>query len=196
MSQWIGNQAHTELTGNRLGADKESGNQSKQRKGIITMVRMTSIKALAFSAALTLSALSSQADTPDPFVGTWTLDAAKSTCDPPPAPTSHTFTIAEAPGGAFHETIDLVEGDGTKTHMEFTATRDGKYVPVTGSGYADSVSLTQVNSTTFKYALKKDGKRIESGTFRLSKNGKTMHGRLAGSDPQGAWKCLFISSRQ
>jgi hypothetical protein len=183
------------MRADRLGTDKKW--EPIQPKGFITMVRITSIKAMAFSAAaLILAALSSPADTPDPFVGTWILDAAKSSCDPPPAPTSHTFTIAEAPGGALHETIDLVEGDGTKTHMEFTATRDGKYVPVTGTGYADSVSLTQVDSTTFKYALKKDGKRFESGTFKLSKSGKTLHGRLAGSGPQGAWKCHFVSDRQ
>jgi hypothetical protein len=161
------------------------------------MARITSIKALTLTAvAITLTSFASSADMPDPSVGTWVLNAAKSTCDPPPAPKSHTLTIAEAPGGAIHETIQLVEGDGTSTHMEFTSARDGKYVPVTGSGYADSVSITQVDPSTSKYVLKKAGKRIESGTFTVSKDGKTMEGTLSGKDAQVAWKCHFVSDRQ
>jgi hypothetical protein len=161
------------------------------------MTRIASIKALTFTAvALTLTSFASSADTPDPSVGTWVLNTAKSTCDPPPAPKSHTLTIAEAPGGAIHETIDMVEGDGKRTHMEFTSARDGKYVPVTGSEYADSVSITQVNPTTMKYVLKKAGKHLESGTFAISKDGKSMKGSLSGKDSQGAWKCNFVSDRQ
>ncbi len=163
------------------------------------MAPITSIKALTLTAVaitLTITSFASSADTPDPSVGTWVLNASKSTCDPPPAPKSHTLTIAEAPGGAIHETIEFVEGDGTSTHMEFTSARDGKYVPVTGSGYADSVSITQVNASTSKYALKKAGKRIESGTFTVSKDGKTLKGSLSGKDAQGAWKCHFVSDRQ
>jgi hypothetical protein len=161
------------------------------------MVRMTFIRALTLTTVgLTLASFASSAAADETMIGTWVLNAAKSTCDPPPAPKSHTFTIAEAPGGAVHETIDLVEGDGTKTHIEFTSARDGKYVPVTGSGYADSVSLKQVDPRTFNYAFKKAGKRIESGTFKISKDGKSMQGTLSGKDSDAAWKCHFVSERQ
>jgi hypothetical protein len=161
------------------------------------MARIRSIKALALTAVtITLTSFASLADTPDPSVGTWVLNAAKSTCDPPPAPKSQTVTIAEAPGGAIHQTVDIVEVDGTSTHMEFTSARDGKYVPVTGSGYADSVSITRVDPSTSKYVLKKAGKRIDSGTFAVSKDGKTMKGSLSGKDAQGPWKCQFVSDRK
>jgi hypothetical protein len=161
------------------------------------MVRMTCIRALTLPAtALALSSFASSADAPDPFVGTWVLSPAKSTCEPLPAPKSHTFRIAKVKGGALHDTIDLVEGDGTKTHIEFTTARDGKFVPVTGSGYADSVSVKQVDPRSFKYAFKKAGKPIESGTFTVSEDGKTMQGSLSGKDTQGAWKCQWVSERQ
>jgi hypothetical protein len=161
------------------------------------MVRMTLINVLtSTAAALILTSVASSADTPDPFVGTWVLNAAKSTCDPPPSPKSHTLRIAKVKGGAFHETIDLVEGDGTKTHIEFITARDGKFVSVTGSGYADSVSTTQVDPKTFKYVLKKAKKPIESGTFAVSEDGKTLQGTLSGKDAQGAWKCNWVSDRQ
>jgi hypothetical protein len=162
------------------------------------MKRNTSIDALALTAAVTLAAIAfaSRADTADPFVGTWVLNAAKSTCNPPPAPKSHTFRIAKVKGGAFHDTIDMVEGDGTKTHMEFITARDGKFVPVTGSGYGDSISVTQVDPRTFKYVLRKARKPIDSGTFILSEDGKTMQGSLSGKDSAGAWTCNFVSDRQ
>ncbi len=161
------------------------------------MKRMISINALtSTAAALALACFAWPADAPDPFVGTWTLDMAKSTCDPPPAPKSHTFRIAKIKGGGVHDTIDLVEGDGTKTNIEFTSARDGKFVPVTGSGYADSVSIKQVSPRSFQYVFKKKGKPIESGTFTVSDDGKTMQGSLSGKDAKGAWKCQFVSVRQ
>ena len=161
------------------------------------MQRLTSIKALtSAAAALALTGFAWSADATDPTVGTWTLDAAKSTCDPPPAPKSHTIRIAKVKGGAFHETIDFVEADGTKTHIEYIAARDGKFVPVTGSDYADSVSIKQVSPFSFKYVLKKKGKAIDSGTYTVSDDGKTMQGTLSGKDASGAWKCQFVSVRQ
>jgi hypothetical protein len=80
--------------------------------------------------------------------------------------------------------------------MEFTVRSDGKFVPVIGSEYADSVSFTQVDPNTTKYVLKKAGKRIDSGTFTVSKDGKTTKGSLSGKDTQGAWKCQFVFDRQ
>ncbi len=146
--------------------------------------------------AVILTSFASAADAPDPFVGTWVLNTAKSACDPPPVPKSQTFTIAEAPGGAIHETIDIVDDDGTKTHMEYTSARDGKYVPVTGSGYADSVSITLIDPSTTKYVMKKAAQRIDSGTFTVSKNGKTNGGSLSGKDAGVAWKCHLVFDRK
>jgi hypothetical protein len=161
------------------------------------MGRMTFIKAMTLTAAvLALASFASAVDTPDPFVGTWVLNVAKSTFDPGPPMKSHTFRIAKVKGGAFHDTIDFVEGDGSSTHLEFTAPLNGKFVPVTGSAYADSVSITQVTAKSFKYAFKKAGKRIESGTFTVAEDGKTLEGSLSGTDAGVAWKYHFISDRQ
>jgi hypothetical protein len=161
------------------------------------MGRMTLIKALTLTAAaLALTGLASAADTPDPFVGTWVLNIPKSTFDPGPPVKSHTLRIAKVKGGAYHDTVDLVEGDGSSTHIEFTAPLNGKFVPVTGSGYADSVSATQVTPRSFKYVLKKAGKRIETGTLTVAEDGKTLEGSLSGTDAGVAWKYHLISDRQ
>ena len=160
------------------------------------MASRISMTALSLTAALAFTGVARAADAPDLLIGTWVLNPAKSICDPPPGPKSHTLTIAAVSGGAIHNTVDMVDGDGSKYHMEFTSARDGKYSPLTGTDYADSASLKQVNSRSFKYAFKKSGKAIESGTFTVSHDGKTIHGALSGKTSDGSWKCTYLSVRQ
>jgi len=161
------------------------------------MIRAASSNALLVTVALLgMAGIGSSADSQSPFVGTWVLNVAKSTFDPGPPVKSHVVTITEAPGGAFHETIDLVDSDGTRTHMEITTALDGKWVPVTGTTYADSMSATKTSDRSFKYAFKKSGKRIESGTFTVSEDGKTLVGALSGNDGGVIWKYHWVSDRQ
>jgi hypothetical protein len=160
---------------------------------------MTSIKLLVVTAtaALTMISFASWADTSSPFVGTWVLNIAHSIFDPGPPLKSHTFRIAQVRGGGFHDTIDYVKGDGSTIHLDFTAAFDGKYVPLTGSAEAKSVSVTQVNPTTFKYVFKKARKPVESGTFTVSKDGKTMQGTLSGKEADGTvWKYHYVFDRR
>ncbi len=160
------------------------------------MPRIGLIKVMIVTATLTMAGIASSADGQDPFVGTWILNVSKSTFDPGPPMKSHSFKIEQMPDGAFHNTIDLVEADGTRTHMEFTTARNGKWVPVTGTTYADSVSVAKTGNRSFKYAFKKDGKRIESGTFTVADDGKTMLGDLSGNDGGVLWKYHWVSERQ
>jgi hypothetical protein len=156
------------------------------------------MRALALTASAALIVVSvSAADTPNPFVGKWALNVAKSTFDPPQPPKSNTATTTEAPGGGLHTVIDIVEGDGSSNHMEYTIPPGGpKATPVTGSEYADSIIVTQVNARTIKYSLSKAGKTIESGTFTVSKSGKTMGGPLSGTYENVHWKDHFVYDRQ
>ena len=159
--------------------------------GLMTALALTAV------AVFTLSRVASSADTPSPFVGTWVLNVAKSTFDPPPPLKSNTSTTTEVSGGGFHTVIDVVEGDGSTNHMEYTIPPGGgKVVPVTGSAYADSIMLTQVGSRTIKYALMKAGKTIETGTLTVSKSGKTMQGPLSGTFQNAHWKDHFVYERQ
>lgn len=161
----------------------------------IRFVRALTITA---AAAVALVSLASSAETASPFVGKWVVNIAKSTFEPMQPPKSNTATITEAPGGGLHTSIDIVEADGSKTHMEYTASPGGpKAIPVTGaSDYADSIVLTQVNSHTMKYSLSKAGKVVESGTMVVSKSGKTMQGSLSGTFQNAPWKDHFVYDRE
>ena len=90
-----------------------------------------------------------------------------------------------------------MEADGSSNHMEYTVPPGGgKAVPVTGSEYADSITVTLVNARTIKYVLTKAGKTVESGTFTVSKSGKTMQGPLSGTYENVHWKDHFVYDRQ
>jgi hypothetical protein len=160
-----------------------------------TIASIRSLALISTAALMIMSAVSS-ADTPNPFVGTWVLDVAKSTFDPPPPLKSHHVAITAEPEGRFHNLIDIVEGDGMRTHLEFTAALDGKAVPVTRYPYADSVKVSQVSARIQKEVFLKAGKEVETGTFTVSADGKTMQGPISGTDGKVSWKYHYIFDRQ
>jgi hypothetical protein len=162
------------------------------------MIRMRIVRTLALAAAtaVAMTGVALAADTTNPFLGTWVLNVAKSTFDPGPPLKSNTLTITDAGNGAVHEVIDYVEGDGSASHFELTTALDGKEVPVTGGGEADAVIATKPGPRSVKYVFKKAGKWVETGTFTLSKSGKTLRGPLHGKDANGAWKYHYVYERQ
>jgi hypothetical protein len=159
----------------------------------IIFMRMLAVTA---ASTLTLLTVASSADAPNPFVGTWVLNVAKSTFDPPPPLKSHTVTVTQVPGGGIHAILDIGEADGTKLHVEYTTALDGKAVPVSGYPDADSIIVTQVNPRTIKNNFMRAGKTVETGTFTVSKSGKTMHGPLSGTEGGVPWKYHYVFDRQ
>src|SRR5215475_6716692 len=84
--------------------------------------------------------LFAQAPAAKNMVGTWKLDAAKSTYSPGPTPKSQVATL-EAVEGGMKVVSDRVEADGKMTHFEWSAKFDGKDGAVTGDAGRDAVSV-------------------------------------------------------
>ena len=74
---------------------------------------------------------------PDPRIGTWKLDVAKSKYSPGPAPKSGTVTFSAA-GQGVKAAIDFVGPDGSKTQWGYTANVDGKHRLVARIGRHDA----------------------------------------------------------
>ncbi len=122
------------------------------------------------------------AQSDDPLVGTWKLNAAKSKGA---AFTSGTTKI-EAVGAGVKFTVDLVAADGTKNHWSFTTTFDGKDNPVTGnSPYGDVVAVTRVDPRTTRYSSKQAGKPTITQTIVVSSDGKTRTTTTKGTNAKG-----------
>src|ERR1700746_2544423 len=77
----------------------------------------------------------------DNYLGSWTLNVAKSKYDSGPAPKSLTVRLEAVAGGRVRETGDRVNADGSRTQWEWTANFDGRDYPVKGDPDIDTVSL-------------------------------------------------------
>jgi hypothetical protein len=124
------------------------------------------------------------AQTPDPVIGTWKLDVAKSTYKPGPAPKSATVLVEPA-GKGIQVSVDAVNADGSPAKWGFTTQRDGKEVPVTGNPMYDTATTTQASPYAGTTEYKKAGKVVLTSKLALSKDGKTMTLTSTGTDAKG-----------
>lgn len=122
----------------------------------------TILVAIVGAAALAQSA--------DPQVGTWTLNAAKSKGT---MFKGGTVTVEPA-GQGWKTSVDLVGQDGTPSKWSFTAQPDGKDNPITGDNpFGNTLSMTRVDARTVKTTIKQDGKVTLTQTITVSEDGKT-----------------------
>ena len=141
---------------------------------------------IAFTAVCTLALnVSTAAQAPDPFEGTWKLDLAKSTYKPGPAPKSITVVITAAADKTFKVAIDGVDPAGAPMKGGYTATRDGKEVPVTGIAGYDTAALTQTGPNDVTIVYKQGGKPAVTAKASVAKDGKAMTVTYTGTDPKG-----------
>ncbi len=124
------------------------------------------------------------AEAPPPFVGTWTLELAKSKFDPGPPPKSWTQKNEVVEGG-LRQVAEYVNPEGQETRSEFTARFDGKDYPVTGSPGADAIWLKKVDDHTIEWGMKKAGKLVTSGRTVYDRGGKSRTMTWTGTNAQG-----------
>ena len=116
-------------------------------------------------------AASASAQPPEPIVGTWKLNLAKSTY-PVPAPKSMTITIVPAQVG-WTLTVDAVGPDGQPQKWGYTSRFDGSENPITGNPSLDS-AVFKSTETGGIVQYKKDGKIVYTTSSVISDDGKTM----------------------
>jgi len=127
---------------------------------------------LALGALLSLTSLAFAADTSDPVVGTWKLNAAKSTGNVP-LPKSETRTYSAVPDGVAL-TYTRVGADGKESTVKATFKYDGKDYPVTGSEDFDALSAKRVDANTIDSIQKRMGKDVGTTRRSVSADGKTL----------------------
>jgi hypothetical protein len=116
-------------------------------------------------------------------VGTWTMNAAKSTFSGPSLK-SQTRTYAVADDGTVTMSFTAVAADGSTVTGGSTFKTDGKDYPITGSNDYDTTAVRKVNGSTTKFTLKKAGKVVGHGTRTISGHGKilTLSSKIRGAD--------------
>jgi hypothetical protein len=148
------------------------------------MLSKTSVGVIVGIAALVV-ATASRAQTTEPIVGTWTLNVAKSSYKPGPAPKSATLTV-EAAGKGLKVAVDAVNADGSPLKWGFTTLRDGKEeAPVTGNPMYDVVTTTRESATAGTNIYKKAGKVVMTTKIAITADGKSMTVTSTGTDAKG-----------
>jgi hypothetical protein len=112
----------------------------------------------------------------DPFVGTWTLNIAKSKFDPGPPVRSRTVTVEPA-GDEVKWSIEQVDANGKLGTVVETLKLDGKDYPRTVTGSmggpgGDTIALKRIDAYTLEETLKKGGKVVATYKQVVSKDGK------------------------
>jgi hypothetical protein len=142
------------------------------RKGFMIALSMIFVLALAFGTVA-----------PDPFVGTWKLNVAKSKFTSP-APKSEIIKITAHDNG-YKWAFDTVNADGKATHMEWSGVYDGKDHPVTDDPNGDTAATRKIDANTLDSVGKKGDKIVDNMHIVVSKDGKTMTLSQKVTGPQG-----------
>jgi hypothetical protein len=146
-----------------------------------TLARMTMILAAAVLAVGVMAT----AQTKDPFVGSWRLNAAKSKYTPGPAPKSITSTY-EAAGKGYKVSVKNEPASGPVQQYSYTTNLDGQDSPVTGNNpNADMVAVKRIDANTLEVVSKKGGKVTTTQSNVVSADGKTRTVTTTGTDGQG-----------
>ena len=141
-------------------------------------------------------AVNAPAQSPDPWIGTWKVNVAKSKYSPGPAPKSSTMVIAAADGG-IKVTSDTVPATGAATHTEITAKFDGKDAPMKGNPNVDTSAFTKIDGHTYQVVSKKGGKVGTTSRVVVSADGKTRTATQTGTNAQGqAINNTIVSDKQ
>jgi hypothetical protein len=121
----------------------------------------------------------------NPHAGSWTLNVAKSTYSPGPAPKSQTLKIEEWGDDGLTYVADGTGADDKPTHGEFQAKFDGKDYEFKGNPDADTLSYKRIDANTLEATLKRKGAAVITANVVVSPDGKTRTVTQTGKDAQG-----------
>lgn len=131
-------------------------------------------------------AATAQAPVKDPAHGVWTLNVAKSTFSPGPAPKSGTLTIEAGGPLARKVTVEGVGPDGAAVKWGYSGTIDGKDIPITGTNpEGEVVSIKRVARRVVETTFKRGGKVTLVNTSTVAPDGKTLTVVTTGTSASG-----------
>jgi len=138
---------------------------------------------IALIAVAGRASVASAADS-DPIVGTWQLNASKSTFSAGPAIRNQTRTYSQA-GDKITLVMTTTGADGKEVTTHTTYQLNGKDYPVTGTPDYDSLAAKRIDNNTAEFILKKGGKEIGTTSRTVSKDGRTLTTKIKTTGASG-----------
>jgi len=121
----------------------------------------------------------------NPHAGTWTLNVAKSSYSPGPAPKSQTLKIEAWGEDGLSYVAEGVGADDKPTRSEFQAKFDGKDYEFKGNPDGDALSYKVVDPNTLEATVKRKGTAVITANVVVSADGKTRTVTQTGKDAKG-----------
>ena len=113
------------------------------------------------------------------LLGTWDVDVSK--LDTPNPPASVTMLFAEAGGGSYVLSFDIVTREGKNIHAGGSILKpDGSLIPVPNSPEVDLVTFTMPNQRTLVMGAALGGQPSHTRVWSLSDDGKSMTETIVG----------------
>jgi hypothetical protein len=110
----------------------------------------------------------------DPLLGNWKLDVAKSTF-PAAAPARRTMTFVAVPNGLKQSIETTTSGNAEVTYnLVYTAKFDGKDYPADVASSFNTIAMKRVDARTVERIGKTKGTVVETETYTVSPDGKTL----------------------
>jgi len=109
-----------------------------------------------------------------PLIGSWAVDVSRLPIPPTARPKSVTITFGDAGNGKWATQVDIVDGGGTKSHAEGTASLDGTAAPVKGSPEADVTAVKMPASNVLVMQLGKGGMPASTRVYTVAADGNSM----------------------
>lgn len=122
----------------------------------------------------------------NPFLGNWSLDAAKSIYTTGTSPKSMVIKMDAAPGGAVLYQSETIYLNGRRSTSRYTAAYDGREAVVTGlSGLQAPVSLKQLDANTVEATYRTSLRVVATSVRTISNGGQTMTIKTVSKDRTG-----------
>jgi hypothetical protein len=116
--------------------------------------------------------LALSAETKGPWMGTWKLNAAKSTTAPDRY--KRVITKIEPWEDGLKVTYEMVGIRGGVSYMEWIGKLDGKDYPVEGADYIMTNAYTLLNDHSYQIVVKVEGSLAATARVEVSEDGKTL----------------------
>jgi hypothetical protein len=136
----------------------------------------------AFALFLLPATMAQAAD--DPFLGSWTLDKAKSVIASDPGVKSKTFVFSpNADGVTVTETLEMNSGEKHVSHLPYAY---GRPTPQAGPGF-DALLVERIGPRSARWTVTLKGKMLSQLQVDVSADGREMAFRYLSSaaDPTG-----------
>jgi len=135
------------------------------------------LRKIFLAASMCILSFAASAQSENPFIGTWDLDATNSDFGSAQLPNAMTRTYIETGGGGYMYLLVTINPDGSIGGSSASYRYDGannSIATIGGNGAQTTISYFQVNGRTVEYTIRNTGRTSQIGAKTLSPDSRVL----------------------